>query len=185
MSDAPSVPLKLILELDNHAKKFDELCPICTHKQRPLIERWYIQRHQYDKLENIFGFHRRLLDQHARAVKIFTKRANNTNLAVQLMIEQGIAALESGKMDLTAKDLAWAVNHQDRLLGRIREKVDIQQAPVLVLHTTVPGVGGIADADVKEIKAAKVLEPLQLAGESLVFAVPAEVIETKENKEIK
>jgi hypothetical protein len=148
------------LAITEHAKIFDPLCPICAHKQRVLIEKWYVQRRPMPELVSIFKISEPVFHLHARTLKLFKKRANNTAAIVDLVLEGGLEKLRAGEFEMTIKDVAWAVGHRDKLLGRIKEKVEVTQHPILIMHTTVPGVGGIANEDVAQIKAAKVLEAL-------------------------
>lgn len=169
----------LVEVIQEHAKVFDQKCLICQHPQRTLLEKWYMQRRPMTELISIFGFPEQLFHLHGRATKLFKKRANNTAAIVNLVLENGMEALKAGHMELTIKDLAWAVGHRDKLLGRIKDRVDINVPPILHLHTTIPGVGGIADVDVKEIKAAEIREQLPSARDIIIEA--EEVIEKKEN----
>lgn len=171
----------LIPELEKHLSPVDQNCPICQHPQRSLIERWYMERRPFKELEAIFSFSRKLFDQHGRAVKIFQKRANNTKGIVNIMLEKGIEQMAEGKMEMTAKDLQWAINHRDRILGRIKENVQVKVAPVLHVHTTIPGAGGIADSDVKEVEAGKIMDKLPSAGD-LIFEVKATSVEDDTEK---
>lgn len=176
----------IIAELDFHEPGQDENCPVCIHKQRSLIERWYIERVPFKRLEALFLFSKGLLNQHAKKVKIYSRRMNNTKSIVNELLEQGIEQLAEGKMELSVKDLQWAVNHRDKLLGRIRENVDVNTAPILILHTTIPGAGGIADSDVKMIKAQKKMEALPMAG-NITFEVTEvdDKVETKDTSNVK
>lgn len=156
--------------LQEHSKLFDEKCPICTCKQRTLLEKWYVQRRPIGELVSIFKFPEALLHLHARAVKIHKKRAHNTAAIVDLVLESGTQKLVNGEMELTVKDLQWAVGHRDKLLGRISERVDINIPPILHLHTTIPGVGGIADSDIKTIAGRKIMEALPSAADIVLNA---------------
>ena len=149
-----------VLELQEHAKVFDERCPVCKHPQRVLLEKWYIQRRPIEQLVQVFALSKSLITLHARAVKIYKKRSNNTAILVDLVLEHGAQMLEEGKLELSIKDIAWAVGHRDKLLGRIVDKKEINNHPVLHVHTTIPGVGGIGDKDVRALKAAEVRERL-------------------------
>lgn len=162
--------------LTYHEPKFDKSCPICVHGQRNLIEKYYIRRRPMHELVRVFAQPEDVFHQHARAVGLYKKRANNTAAIVDFVLEQGVEALHEGKMELGVKDLMWAVNHRDKLLGRIRENIDINTAPVVHIHTSIPGVGGISNSDVKEIKAAEVKERLPLPSD-LVIQAEFEVVE--------
>lgn len=165
--------------LTEHAKTFDESCPICKHKQRVLIEKWYVQRRPMPELTSIFNIQEPVFHLHARACKLFKKRANNTAALVDLVLEEGLKKLKNGEFDMTIKDVAWAVGHRDKLLGRIKDKVEHTQHPILVLHTTIPGVGGIENRDVEALQARVVTEALPSAKDIII---EGEFVVEKEKK---
>ena len=164
-------------EMENHEKGHDPNCPICVFPQRLLLERWYIDRSRTIKqLVAVFDFSEKLIHQHAKAVKIYSKRANNTKAIITLGLDMGMEKLQSNEFDMTLKDLQWFIHHQDKLLGRIIDKQENKQSPILHIHTTIPGVGGIANSDVKALKAAEMREKLP-AAPSIIFEVPVKEAE--------
>jgi hypothetical protein len=156
----------------SHEKGKDDSCPICVSERRILLEKWYVKREKTLKqLASIFGFDQHVISEHCTANGLGKKRKNNTQAIINFVLEKGVEGLSAGTMEVTMKDLAWAVTHQDKLLGRIVEKSRVEVAPVVHIHTSIPGVGGVQNKDLKEKQALEHREPLM---------IPAVVLETSD-----
>lgn len=157
-----------------HEKGFDEICPICASDRRLILEKWFVKREKTVKqLANLFNFSENVIKEHCAANKLARKRGNNTQALLNIVLDKGEQALLDGSMEITMKDLAWAITHRDKLLGRIVDKQKIETAPVVHIHTSIPGVGGISNKDVEEKKALENREPV---------LIPAVVLEKTDIK---
>lgn len=158
-----------------HENGFDEICPICLSDRRLILEKWYVKREKTTKqLATLFNFTENTIQEHCRAFKLGRKRGNNTQALINIVLDKGEQALLDGSMEITMKDLAWAITHRDKLLGRIVDKQKVEHAPVVHIHTSIPGVGGISNKDVEEKKALENREPV---------LIPAVVLERTDSND--
>lgn len=117
----------------------DDTCPICTHPQRSILERLYIDCEPMSDLEGLAQVHKDVITVHGYFLGLQDQRMDNTKRLYGKIVCGFVDNFDPKKV--TAHQAMAAARQLDLIQGRVNPDINVNVPQVTMLAPPMPGAG--------------------------------------------